>query len=1350
VAALLLLASHPAKGLETVMQDDFALANGSQVNPTKWTVSAPNIYKVNAGSSWSFFQGILGPNAAAAHAEIVGFSDKDFLVEFDLGRFEQNTNYFDLVLRQNAGGNTRVRFATNSDKTKITVAIMQPGSDSVSTSLGETSFNLGPYDWASFRVRINDSRVQVFAKETWNSEYTLLGEYVQGGTNYINAGAGTVRIAMPQSSATNIVNLDGFKIRRADSDKKVFADFHGYRYTREHDGQLGNWKQALQSPQTPNHFANYNADLMDANGVHELAAPGEPAVGMQSYNDPDYAEYHVLTAKMAGIDGFLHEYGCSAGLTDADVQLLQATAETYDMEIGINWLDGFYYPFIESNAEYLAWCTTNSKNPALNATKLEYIPIVFQNLINWVYDKPNAATLGGKPLMPIFHGSPLTAAEFAALKTTTYTYGGQSNVALPFLMPRWAPMGLANESDPNVQKFWSDPSGWETHSDGSYGWKPSTKRAITSSIYQSQGDERDAKEYARAHVEGMLKTTNDRVNMAGVMPGFDNKYCASWGSYSVELLNRKNGLTYTEVWEQYLSDRDVIDAVLIPTWSDHTEASGIEPMGDYGDREIRATAKYSAQFKGLADTSASLDFTLPKQLFELRKLAKFLVAAGDDASAIATQTAILDAAAHEIADASYAAAAAKLASVRATLDAWRAKRIVATTYTHSFFTGSAVVVSNGVNQNIDIPTATADLVRSRHFDGVITFEYLDNSTFAANKSLYLLSNPAPASTGKPGESRVRQMEMRHGNGDGQWKTARMQLNKKNLPLTSGGIDLYFGAAGGASNGGTIRNVTVSLTTYSTIPGTWDAGVATANLLTPANWAGDAVPASTSAALAGRQDARWDGSVTGPLNLNFGAAFGGSWGVGLVVTSNQTNSLTLTNTSSAGAAQTLRIVNSTNGSVGGIQIASGAGALTIGAAGTLNPIALTLGQGTSALTYYFANNSANTATIEENVTTLRGGSHNASLIFSAGNWNVKGVVSDLGAGSLNVNAGSATLSANNTFSAPVNINGGTLSISADNNLGTGTSAIRLGQTTTSGVLEFTGSGNTTISRLMRVGNGASAGQTGNATITNNGVGVLTFSNATFNEVGNTAAGVNRSLTLGGTNAGNNTISGVIANNAPGLVSVIKEGAGKWILAGANTYSGDTTVNAGSLQINQARLADSADVRISSGSVLALNFVGTDTIRSLSIDGSKQAGGTWGAVGSGAQHESPLLTGSGFLSVTSGAAFSDWADDNEIPGELPGNDFDQDGIANLIEYALGLNPTTPSASPGTFDGSTISFLKGAAASANGDVTYEIETSTTLAAGSWTAATPTVNSAAAISCVLPTGLPRIFARLKVTQTN
>lgn len=817
LAAPLLLVCSPstAVALETVMLDNFTQTNGSPVDPAKWTTSATGVFTINTNA----LRGSIASGGTATYAEVKNFSGKDVVVEFNLKKFAATGYYVDLVMRQSAGGNTRIRFAASSGSpTRITAAIMQPGSSTTSYSLGQSD-TLGTNDWVSFRVRLNDSRVQVFRKTPAGAEYVLMGAYVPGATNYISSGTGTVRLLLTQvSKKTNQFNLDDFKIRQADSGKKVYADFHTYRYTREHDGQLGNWKQEAQSPVAPYHIANYNADLMDQNGVHQLAAPGTPPIGMQSYNDPDYAEYHVLTAKMAGIDGFFYEYGCSAGLTDADLQLLQATAHTYGLEFGINWLDAFYYAFVQNTTGYQAWCTANGREPALDATKFDYIPQVFQQLIDWVYDKPNAAKIGGKPLMLLFQGSPLTAANLATLKTKTYSYGGASNVPSPFLMPRRAPMGLAG-TDPNVQKFWSDPTGWETQTDGTFGWKPLTERAITSSIYKSQGDERDAKEFARAHVEGLLKTTNDRVNIAGVMPAFDNQFNASWGQYAVELLDRKNGLTYTEVWEQYLRDRDVIDAVLIPTWSDHTEGSGIEPMSPYGDRELRATAKYSAQFKGLPDTSASLDFSLPAELFGLRKLAQALESAGCPPSLLAADQASLDAAALDIASASYTAAASKLAAARANLDALWDNNVLITTYTSQYFTSGTATVANGSDQYINIPNATADAVRTKYFDGVITFEYLDNSTYAANKTLFLVSYPSPANTGKPGEWRSVQMQMRHGNGDGLWKTARVVLNKKNLRLdhhvTSGAlpIDLYFSSLGGASNGGTIRNVTVALTTY---------------------------------------------------------------------------------------------------------------------------------------------------------------------------------------------------------------------------------------------------------------------------------------------------------------------------------------------------------------------------------------------------------------------------------------------------------------------------------------------------------------------------------------------------------
>jgi hypothetical protein len=87
-------------------------------------------------------------------------------------------------------------------------------------------------------------------------------------------------------------------------------------------------------------------------------------------------------------------------------------------------------------------------------------------------------------------------------------------------------------------------------------------------------------------------------------------------------------------------------------------------------------------------------------------------------------------------------------------------------------------------------------------------------------------------------------------------------------------------------------------------------------------------------------------------------------------------------------------------------------------------------------------------------------------------------------------------------------------------------------------------------------------------------------------------------------------------------------------------------------------------------------------------------------------------------------------------------------------LGLNPTTSSQPPGVLSGNIITFTKGEDAIANGDVSWVIETSTTLAAGSWTAeVTQTPGDPGeplpAISYTFTPGTPvRKFARLKVAQ--
>jgi len=123
------------------------------------------------------------------------------------------------------------------------------------------------------------------------------------------------------------------------------------------------------------------------------------------------------------------------------------------------------------------------------------------------------------------------------------------------------------------------------------------------------------------------------------------------------------------------------------------------------------------------------------------------------------------------------------------------------------------------------------------------------------------------------------------------------------------------------------------------------------------------------------------------------------------------------------------------------------------------------------------------------------------------------------------------------------------------------------------------------------------------------------------------------------------------------------------------------------------------------------------------------------------------------VVPSGSYATWATANGITGEPASGDFDKDGLTNLIEYALGLNQAASSQSPGTFASGTITFIKGADAIANNDVVFEIEESTDLGVvDPWATVVTegTADDTPDISCTLPIGQPKEFARLKVTQVG
>jgi autotransporter-associated beta strand protein len=223
---------------------------------------------------------------------------------------------------------------------------------------------------------------------------------------------------------------------------------------------------------------------------------------------------------------------------------------------------------------------------------------------------------------------------------------------------------------------------------------------------------------------------------------------------------------------------------------------------------------------------------------------------------------------------------------------------------------------------------------------------------------------------------------------------------------------------------------------------------------------------------------------------------------------------------------------------------------------------------------------------------------------------------------------------------------------------------------------------------------------------------------------------------------------------GDLNLVKSGGFTQTFTGTLSYSGDTTVNGGTLSLGKINSNNEAStVTIGPGGILDLAFTGTDIVDKLFIDGVQQPAGDYTSA-----DPSGAITGGGTLQVTTGPSandYDDWATGFSLVGG-PTDDDDNDGISNEDEYAFGLNPTSGSSvNPITqqLDQATgvFKYTRRNSTVFSTGLTYSYEYSTSLT-GSWTPFTPTSETSddgdptETITVTVPASLltePKLFVR-------
>ena len=308
-------------------------------------------------------------------------------------------------------------------------------------------------------------------------------------------------------------------------------------------------------------------------------------------------------------------------------------------------------------------------------------------------------------------------------------------------------------------------------------------------------------------------------------------------------------------------------------------------------------------------------------------------------------------------------------------------------------------------------------------------------------------------------------------------------------------------------------------------------------------------------------------------------------------------------------------------------------------------------------------------------------------------------------------------------------------------------------------------------------------TGNINIANSGgtyylrsdSGQLELSGTLSNAQAATATSDIRAFNLEG--PGDFLISGTIADgaNANRLTALIMNGTGTTTLTGANTYTGSTAVKFGKLALVGG--SQTSPITVDSGATLGFTVGSPTTSTSsltfsgetakVSVSGTPVAGTLMTAssiVGTPVLDpeipgfELAIEGGGTLLTLKSSSAenYDTWATTNGATGQASNLDHDNDGVPNGVEYFIGGpsgNTTGFTALPSvttTAGVRSITWTKAASYTGDYGTDFIVETSSSLAAESWTteASPGTVTIIGnEVTYTFPAGPAKNFARLKVT---
>lgn len=146
-------------------------------------------------------------------------------------------------------------------------------------------------------------------------------------------------------------------------------------------------------------------------------------------------------------------------------------------------------------------------------------------------------------------------------------------------------------------------------------------------------------------------------------------------------------------------------------------------------------------------------------------------------------------------------------------------------------------------------------------------------------------------------------------------------------------------------------------------------------------------------------------------------------------------------------------------------------------------------------------------------------------------------------------------------------------------------------TTTGTLRYVGTGHSTDRRFLIGGVGAIFDASGTGAINWTNTAAVTYA----------STGNARTITFKGTNTDANTMSTAFSDSGLGQTSILKQDSGRWILAGTNTHTGATTIDAGTLELGSSNSGGNGSALIMNGGTFATGGF-SETFGTLDVNGN----------------------------------------------------------------------------------------------------------------------------------------------------